>query len=198
MAPIDDETLDRLLGRHLSARLDGQLGRAEPAFRRALASGALDDVLDPSLLASDEERRMLLTPDAAPRGVLANRWLIGALGFGLAASLAVVLMNPNLNQPGQAGDTTGSVAQSSPAPDRPAEKGRGAPGGSIPAPPTVRYVQNRTIDEGTTMPPGSDSPIKRLRRQQVEHLRYFDRDRGAWVDLVVPRENVEMLELDTY
>jgi hypothetical protein len=32
MAPIDDDVLEKLLKGHLSARLDGQLGRAESAF----------------------------------------------------------------------------------------------------------------------------------------------------------------------
>jgi hypothetical protein len=226
MAPIDDETLDRLLTSHLSARLDGQLGRAEPAFRRRLAeaadagvttaAGSADDVTANDMAANDVAPMRLVPPfagndqvdaeDIQPRARTSRPqarrhptvwrqpggWLWAAAGAAMAAAVAVVFVLPNAG-PQPAGNTGGGNGQL--AVTRPADP---AVPGRPPGPPTVRYIHNRTWDEGTYAPGGSAAPVRRFRRQQVEHVRFYDADRGAWVELTVPHEDVELFELDTY
>lgn len=242
MAPIDDETLDRLLTSHLSARLDGQLGRAEPAFRRRLAaaadagvtaadsaSGAATNAVAPLRLVrpgSDDDdltndgeatptlqlpaRTEASPPHAwhAPRHVppphqaarsrqpawarQPGGWLWAAAGAAMAAAVAAVFVLPNAGPtPGNNSvGTNGRLADTRPA--NPAAPGR------PPGQPMVRYIHNRTWDEGTYAPGGSAAPVRRFRHQQVEHVRFYDADRGAWVELTVPHEDVEQFELDTY
>jgi len=202
MAPIDDDTLDRLLTRHLSARLDGQLGRAETAFRQQFSSvrradeGSAADGLGVAPLRLTGERAG--TPPVMPSDLRQRFWnrpagrIAGMIGAAVAASLATMMLLPRtgIQPPGvqqlattrPSDNPSGRLPQQFPSPDQPA----------------MRYVHSRTWDEGTISPGDADTAIRRLRHEQVERFRYYDVDRGAWVDVVIPKEDVELLELDTY
>ena len=189
MAPIDDDTLDRMLTRHLSARLDGQLGRAEAAFRQRLAS--VDDVAPLRLVGDDAEPRSQRSALRQPSVGFWNRragWITGIVGTAVAASLATLMILPG-SQFDPGGDNRGreiAVTQPSGTPAiRP-----------TPDQPMVRVVYNQTWDEGTVN--GGATPVRRVRHQQVEHLRYFDAARGAWVEVTVPKEDVQAFVLDSY
>lgn len=195
MAPIDDDTLDRMLTRHLSARLDGQVGRAEAAFRQRLA-GIDDNDVAPLRLVGDSDGPQSATHALRQPSVsFWNRpagWITGIAGTAVAASLATLMLlpgtwlDPNGDQSGQ------QVAVTQPS-----------GGGSSDIRPTadqpmVRFVYNQTWDEGTVTPNGVSTPVRRVRHQQVEHLRYFDAARGAWVEVTVPKEDVRDFVLDSY
>ena len=61
----------------------------------------------------------------------------------------------------------------------------------------VRYIYNQAVNDGTATDEFG-KPMQRVRYQQVEHYRYYDPQRKANVDIVVPREDVEHYQLDTY
>lgn len=237
MAPIDDDTLDKLLTRHLSARLEGQVGRAESAFRRWVADDpavlaaagtagapvtgaatafaepdanevaplpALRLVADDHDLAGDDASDGLrtqvttrppplpparrLTPTGGPWG--RGRWIASIVGTAVAASLGTLFVLPHV----------GVVHPASPG----VMPVPNPPGGSSMAQspvvgPTVHYVHDRIWDEGTVTPDDpSAGPMRQVREQRYEHLRYYDPDRHAMVDVVVPREQVKRYKMDTY
>ena len=197
MAPIDDDTLDRLLTRHLSTRLDGQLGRAEAAFRQRVVNEGYcgDTEVAPLRLVGGDAGIDVEAPLAQPRASFWQRpagWMTGIVGTAVAASLATLMLlpQPGIHSGGGSNLKTASTQQTSPD------------SGNLIVPtanqPTVRYVYNQTWDEGTVTPGGASTPVRRVRHQQVEHMRYFDAARGAWVEVTVPKEDVEHFELDMY
>lgn len=197
MAPIDDDTLDRLLTRHLSARLNGQLGRAEAAFRQRLAAGGFDqrqDDVAPLRLVGDVEWGVGQPSLRQPRVSFWNRpagWITGIVSTAVAASLATLMLLPGSRiTPGSGtGETAVAVTQ-------PSTGNNASPIRPTPDQPMVRYVHNQTWDEGTSDNGGT--PVRRVRHQQVEHLRYFDAARGVWVEVTVPKEDVQHIILDSY
>jgi hypothetical protein len=210
MAPIDDKVLEKLLKRHLSSRLDGQLGRAEAAFRQNLADRSADAV--DSLGNTDTDRSSpslrLVHAAAEPRNSFAGRgvarprwggmgWFLGVAGTAVAASLATLLLMPHVGvfRPSPP-ETKTQIADSNPTPTNPGTKAP-EPFGSEEHP-IVRYVHNSAWDEGTVTPDESGMPMRRVRYQQVERVQYFDPQRNAVVEVVVPRENVQHYEVDSY
>ena len=94
MAPINDELLDKLLTRHLSARLDGQLGQAELAFRRRLveqASSSMNEVAPFRLVDAP-------FPSVRPSRAWnqSARWRVGLIGTAVAACLATLWILPRM------------------------------------------------------------------------------------------------------
>ena len=187
MAPINDELLDKLLTRHLSARLDGQLGQAELAFRRRLverASSSMNEVAPPRLTDAS-------FPSVRPSRTWnpSGRWRVGLIGTAVAACLATLWILPRMKP-----NSGTQVVKVNPATNGVPEAGvQGTPDQ-----PLVRYVHDQTWDDGTVTPIGGGSPMRRVRHQQVEHMQWYDAQRGAKVEVMVPRENVELYELDTY
>lgn len=212
MAPIDDDTLDRLLTRHVSLRLDGQVGRAAAAFRHrlsvdpAFAAGEVDaneaaPLPAMRLVHGDAPPPAGLRPPARPRrpvrviqppppvpGRLWGRdggWLVSVAGTAVAASLATLLVLPRIS-PTVPADRGQRVVEDKP------------PAGAAWDRPLARYVQNQALDEGTVAPDGTGTPVRRVRVQQFEHLHWYDPQRNARIEMVVPRQDVRQYELDTY
>lgn len=190
MAPIDDETLDRLLTRHVGSRLEGQVGRAETAFRQRLVEQTAPAA--PMRLAGEKPAR---SGRFFPHWNM--RWLAGMAATAVAASLATLFLLPHLLGPmpntGRNPTVAGTGSQSGPLTP------------SVPISPVatsehpmVRYVYNQAWDEGTVTTDNSGAPARRVRYQQVEHYRYYDPQRRANVDVVVPHEDIQDYELDTY
>lgn len=226
MAPIDDETLDRLLTRHLSSRLDGHLGRAEAAFRQRLADEGFDagdptrrtsDVAPLRLAGGDADDSVFTTVDALrpqdhptshtlelpstplptirPSTNFWQRpagWITGVVTTAVAASLATLMLLPRVEPVTPTPVDGGPVASTQRVPSD------NKPFTPTPDQPMVRYIYNQTWDEGTVTPGNTSQPIRRVRHQQVEHIRYYDTARGAWVELTVPKEDVRHYEMDTY
>lgn len=224
MAPIDDDTLGKLLTRHLSARLDGQVGRAEAAFRRwvaedpAFAARGATAIAGSDLPAnsadneaaplpppplrlaggggdSDDARRMGRLSSATLPSRGRGRWLASIAGTAVAASLATLLVLPHVSalrsSPGGPGvptstnvDPANGVALSPPPPTGPAVQ---------------HYVHSRFYDEGLIAPSDpAGPPMRQVRERQYEHRRWYDPQRHATTDVVVPREQIRQYTLETY
>ena len=70
------------------------------------------------------------------------------------------------------------------------------PTGTNSEPPPLRPVAQsvawRTMDEGTVMMNG-DIPVRQLRRQVVEHLKWYDEKRNTTVELRQPQEQIMLI-----
>jgi hypothetical protein len=204
MAPIDDDTLDRLLGRHLSSRLDGQLGRAEAAFRQSLKAAPSQDAFTADDPASRPAMRLqsaerLHHAEVAGRPPARSRWSIGlSAGLAAAAGMAAVYLIPGLRPtPPQSSGGGVAVVATRPADINRDSDARITTVGGDRTTPAVRYVHNRSFDEGTQTD-DAGRPVRRVRHVQVERMQWYDPERKALIELTVPRENVELYELDTY
>lgn len=58
--------------------------------------------------------------------------------------------------------------------------------------PVAQSVAWRTMDDGTVMLNG-DVPVRQLRRQVVEQIKWYDPDRKTTVELHVPQEQVMLI-----
>jgi hypothetical protein len=124
------------------------------------------------------------------------RWLIGIAGTAVAASLATLFVLPHFLPHGDPRKPDAPrIAETRPT--QPGEPGGGTLLGSEDHP-LIRYVHNSAWDEGTITHDESGQPLRRVRYQQVEHLRYYDPERKATIEMVVPRENVQLYKVDTY
>ena len=102
-------------------------------------------------------------------------WLIGVAGGALAASIAFVMVLPLIR--------TTTTLPINPSPS--------------PAIHVDRFVNDRTFDEGTIVV-GQNQPVRRLRRERIEHVRWKDPDSGAQVEMIVPQQDFEFVEMQSY
>jgi hypothetical protein len=63
---------------------------------------------------------------------------------------------------------------------------------SPPLMPVAQTVDWRTLDDGTVMLNG-DVPIRRLRRQIVEHVKWYDPERRTTIELRMPQEQIMLI-----
>ena len=70
----------------------------------------------------------------------------------------------------------------------------GVPSNSEPQPllPVTQTVAWRTMDDGTVMMNG-DVPVRQLRRQVVEHVKWYDPQRKTTVELRQPQEQIMLI-----
>lgn len=171
-----DDDLDEKLRVHLAAELDGQLGRAERAFR-------------------DEVR--LATPVLATRlrTSRSHVWTIGAVGAAVAASMAAMWVVPvappddafmAATQPGGPGDIALMATPSEAAPDVSPQWQQ-----------VEQVVNSMTLDEGLVLL-DDDTPARLVRQVSLEQLEWVDERRGLRVQAVVPREGARLIPIDTY
>src|SRR5207237_9426570 len=67
--------------------------------------------------------------------------------------------------------------------------------------PMVHFVQNRTWDDGAAIVDKDrtgPAPARRIVREQVDRIRYYDQDQHAWIEILVPHRQEELLEVDPY
>jgi hypothetical protein len=199
MAPIDDQTLDRLLTRHAASKLDRHLGRAEAAFRASLAQeiapiAAQEPARPPLRIAGGGDIARSPRQTFWERFRRNSGWFAGLAGTALAASLATLFLLPHLTgiRPIQSQGRLGSTENPPPTVET-----AQAPPIATSDHPMVRYIYNQAVNDGTATD-AFGRPQQRVRYQQVEHYRYYDPQRKAMVDIVVPREDVEHYQLDTY
>jgi len=213
MPDMDDSNLETLLREHLSAELNGQLGRPMAAF---FAHAAHVDRTGTGHVESGPPLRMTepASGDAAPsrfgrrnRFDRFNGWFLGLAGAALAASLAALWAAPAAFR-GHAPALPVRAIQPTPTPV-PFEMARNdsePPDGAAtndPASsqsPLMQWVQSRTVDEGTVVldDPTHAVPARKLRHQELEHTQWYDPARRAQVEMTVPRENIKFVEMDTY
>jgi hypothetical protein len=212
MPDMDDAYVETLLREHLTAELNGQLGRPSAAFFAHLARQGLADKGNGDGVAS-----LPLTPPAGGPGSLLNPlgrpdrfhrfngWFIGLAGAALAASIAALWAAPaafrghvpvlpiRVNQPAPTPLPPEVAVNSAQAADPTATN-------DLSQSPVMQWVQRRTLDEGTVVldDPTHAVPARKLRRQELEHTQWYDPARRAQVEMTVPRENIKFVEMDTY
>jgi hypothetical protein len=152
-----DQQIEDELSRHLSARLDPQVGRAAAYFEQSLAA------------------------NKPARNRAAFLWTVGA-GLVTATAAAIALAATLIPAPAA-------------RPHRPAV--------TPSAPPEVASVEPsevvwwRSLDEGTVLL-DDHTPARRVRRQILEQVQWYDPRRGTQVELTVPREEVLFVNMESY
>src|SRR6185437_7091039 len=145
---------------------------------------------DGQLGRSEERFRQFLLQEQrapAPRSSfrLPNRfrgWTFGIVGSALAASLAALWANPSLRTVAPE-NSNPTVAPSVVTP--------------VNNPTFVEQdVQSQTFDDGTFMADGN-TPVRILRRRDVERMRWFDQNRKLQGEQVVPRDHVIYVQMRT-
>lgn len=157
------------------SELEDQLRKLRPAT----PSPALFKQVESALA---EEDGSALTAGVLPRqGRLHFNWL--SLGLGLAAATALVLFALlRLQQPTT---TTSKVASVSPAPATAISTAQFVPAG-------LTQVVYHTRDEGLHFPNNSAQPMRRVRSQAQETIRWRNPKTGATLRISYPREEVSL------
>jgi hypothetical protein len=141
-----------------------------------------------------------------------RRWLIGAAGLGLAASVAVVVGTaamllrpanpppvatgprplpelPKMSTPHASAGKAGLVSLTQPA---------AAAVNSAPQFQKVNEVLSRYAQVEGLIVIDDHTPARIVREVAVERTEWFDERRGLTIKAVVPRENVKLIALETH
>src|SRR5687767_11273082 len=132
--------------------------------------------LDPHLGRSAKAFAAAINP-AAPRPAnpwrIYRYWAAAALLFITASVLGVIIVRQVFQKP---------IAVDSDSIHRKASE-------SVPLMPVAQSLDWQILDDGTVMLAG-DVPVRRLRRQVVERIKWYDPERQTTVWLSVPQEQV--------
>ena len=166
--------LDGLLRDYFASRLDGQLGRAAAHFHRHLGGGSTGTGAG----APPRTRRHHYNPGGG--------WVIGIVGSALAASIAALWAGPSLRL-------------YTPRPD--------------PVPPAISVASNdteppplemdeltlcsQTRDGGTVVLDGQTA-ARRVIRRELKQTRWTDPTTGASLEIIEPRQDIMLIQLQTY
>lgn len=152
----------------------------------AMLSGFFTDALDPQRGRAERGFRRYLN-DASRAAWRMRTWVIGAFATGMAASVAVLWATPLLRGP-----STGPAAAPPLADVTPAD--RSTPP-FIPA--VERVVQSHTTDEGV-MVLGDDTPVRVLRRQQLQRTHWANDPQGEQEERSTPQDELVFIKVPTY
>jgi hypothetical protein len=122
------------------------------------------------------QKAFLAEVNQAKRWYIPRYWAVAAVLL-LAATLVCVLAVKNLFVPP---NKIESVIPTGPKSD------------SQPLLPVAQSVAWRTMDDGTVMMNG-DIPVRQLRRQVVEHVKWYDEQRKTTVELHQPQEQIMLI-----
>jgi len=125
------------------------------------------EVNQPAQLAHDQRVRRIY-----------RYWAAAAAMFIVASVIGVVLVRKAFQQQIATGKIEQKLARSD--------------SDSPPLMPIAQSVAWQTLDDGTVMLAG-DIPVRRLRRQVVEHIRWYDPKLKTTVELSVPQEQVMLI-----
>lgn len=177
----DEDEIDVTLRTYFATELDGQLGRAERAFRDELR-------LTPLAATAPRRRR---------RSLRSHAWVIGAMGVAVAASMAAMWVVPitppggtpvAVTQPGFDNGPTTAVAGTS-------LENLSA---SQPKWRQVEQVVNSiTLDDGLVLLE-DNSPARLVRQVAFQQVEWVDERSGVRVQAVLPREGARLIPVDTY
>lgn len=197
---VDDNDLDPRLAEQLREelrrQLNGQIGRAARHFRERRAAGI-------HRVAAGRSRRRWLVPLSA---VAAAACLVLIVGRHVGRETSQLPQNrqtatkmPEAIMP-PAGDepVTSHAIQQSEVADAEAidhVDTVAAPPAATSSPPLLvaRALRSRAIDEGTLLLDGR--AVRKIRRQWLERVEWFDPQHGARLERIVPREQVVFLPL---
>ena len=180
----DDAKLDALLRGYLSARLDGQLGRAAAHFHRHLGGDSTGTGAGPG---TGPTRRRHPNPGG-------GGWVIGIVGSALAASIAALWAGPSfrLYHPDGAPGVT--------APHVEVAASAASAAGAAPFAPLEMdelTLCSQTRDGGTVVFDGQTA-ARRLIRRELKQTRWSDPNTGASLEIIEPRQDVMFIQLETY
>lgn len=196
---LDDDELDPRLAAQLREELrrqfNGQIGRATRHFRERHAVGI-------HRVETGRSRRRWIVPLSA---VAAAACLVLIFGRYLGREISQLPQNrqtatkmPEANMP-PAGDNHAESDANQQAAMASAEAIADADTVAAPAatssPPLLvaRALRSRAIDEGTLLLDGR--AVRKIRRQWLERVEWFDPQHGARLERIVPREQVVFLPL---
>lgn len=186
--PMDDgpprDAWEISLRDFLTERLDGQVGGS---VRRFLALDRPSETVDPVSAGADFPR-----PDLPGRGDWSGKLAWGWLA-ATAVSLGLVLMWRGSHE---GRNPSPIVADSrADAPFDPSDSMKQGPS-TLPTRPLLleHQVRGRVFDEGVVDVPGA-KPMRKLRRQRWERVEWYDPERHARVEMIVPREEVVLVAL---
>lgn len=196
---LDDNELDPRLAapirEELHRQLDGQLGRAARHFRQRHEIGI----------------------HRVETGRSRRRWIVPLSAVAAAACLVLIFgryLGREISQPPQNRQTATKLPEATtpPAGDKHAESDANqqaavasadaitdavtvaAPAATSSPPLLVaRALRSRAIDEGTLLLDGR--AVRKIRRQWLERVEWFDPQHGARLERIVPREQVVFLPL---
>lgn len=183
MANDHDQQLARALGEYLASELDGHVGRSEQHFAH----------LPPGAGVPVRRRRARLA-----------RVALGTAAVAASILLWVVLVRPEPaagtrkdHQPPPAVVQVDKPPKSAEAP--PAPKQMRIELAAATARPVLveQLVRWRTLDEGMVFL-DERTPVRKLRRQWLARVAWFDAERGARLEMIVPREEVVFVGINTH
>lgn len=187
-----DERFEPLLRDYLSAQLDGQLGKAEACF-----VGLAPDLpsASPSRRPSPRRGRLIAAVAATAASITAAVWCGVHVGRqppqrqanGKIQTEAAEQVEPLPVQKFAADNSSG---------DAPSSDKSLSPREATSAEPVLvgQQLQWQTIDEGIVyLDP--QTPVRKFRRQRLERVEWYDAARGARVQMIVPREEVQFVAL---
>jgi hypothetical protein len=153
----------------------------------AMLSGFLKDSLASQCGRSERHFRRYL--NEGMRSVWRQRtWLLGAFVTGMAASVAILWAAPMLR-----GTAPAAVPQIVDA----GTKSQPDVNVTTVVPAVERVVQSHTTDEGVMLF-GNDTPIRVLRRQQLEQTRWLDAQQKMQTKQSVPEDELLFIKMPTY
>jgi hypothetical protein len=156
----------------------------------ALVQDYLSTKLDTQAGRAEARFRQFLAQEKPPvsdkRNVfhLPNRfkgWTFGIAGAALAASLGALWAGPSLTTVVPGGSNGGAPINVTPVNN-----------GFI-----EQEVHSQTFDDGTFLTDG-DTPVRVLRRRDLERTRWFDQNENLQGEQVVPQDHVVYVRMKTY
>jgi hypothetical protein len=149
----------------------------------AMLSGFFNETLEPQLGRAERGFRRHLD-DAARSAWRLRSWVIGAFATGMAASVAMLWAVPLLTSTNSGAPTSSvHVAEGNPSPQV--------------VPNVERVVQTNTTDEGV-MVLGNDTPVRVLRRQQVDPAGPTNSPGDTPAERATPQDEWVFIKMPTY
>lgn len=150
----------------------------------AMLSGFFHETLEPQRGRAERGFRRHLDEGARSAWRL-RTWVMGAFATGMAASVAMLWAVPLL-MPAHSGPSRSGVHVA---------EGQPASAGVVPN--VQRIVQTHMTDEGV-MVLGDDTPVRVLRRQQLDQTRSSDDRRDGQKEQTTPQDEWVFIKMPTY
>lgn len=184
------DPLGPLLRNYLSARLDGQLGKAEARFV-ARHFDAIEPL--PAHRPTPRRGRLFAAVAATAASISVAVWCGFHVGRQPAEDRAG---GENQELPAVPREASPVVPNARIAADKPLPET--ASGEASFAEPVLvgQQLQWQTIDEGIVYL-DAHTPVRKLRRQRFEKVEWYDAARGARVQMIVPHEEVQFVALSS-
>jgi hypothetical protein len=177
----EEKVLESELREHLSAELDGQLGRSKRAFREYIVRTRV-------------HAPVVVIKTSAEPIFRAKFWTI-SVGGAIAAAVACFWIVPQVFHRAAPTSVTNHSSPTAPRLDVSASALLADGGGEWEQ--VEKVVSTMTVDDGLFII-DDRTPARLVRQVEMERMQWIDQRRGVRIETVVPRENVQLITLDTY